>query len=95
MDLIVPTISLYKVFRRVLQQRDESLALRAAALMEQGEVVGLTPTIALSAARLSHDLRLPMADSITLATARTFDAVLWTQDTDFDGIAGVRYLPAG
>lgn len=94
-ELVVPTISLYEVFKRVLQQRDESLALQAVALMQQGTVVDLTSEIALGAARLSHALRLPMADSIMLATARAHEAVLWTQDTDFSRIAGVRYLPAG
>lgn len=33
-----------------------------------------------------------LADSIMLATARTFDAVLWTQDADFASIAGVKYV---
>lgn len=35
-----------------------------------------------------------MADSVMLATARAYDAVLWTQDADFDGMEGVRYSPA-
>jgi predicted nucleic acid-binding protein len=92
--LIVPTIGLYEVFKRVLQQRDESQALRAVAVMQQGVVVDLTTSIALNAAKLAADLRLPMADSIMLATARTHDALLWTQDVDFQGIPGVRYAPA-
>lgn len=92
--LIVPTIGLYEVFKRVLQQRDESQALRAVAVMQQGVVVDLTTSVALNAAKLAADLRLPMADSIMLATARTHDALLWTQDVDFQGIPGVRYAPA-
>lgn len=91
--LIVPTISIYEVFKRVLQQRDESAALEAVALMEQGRVVVLDSAMSMAAARLSVDLRLPMADSIILATARARDAVLWTQDADFEGIEGVRYTP--
>lgn len=47
----------------------------------------------MAAARLSADLCLPMADSIILATARAHDAVLWTQDADFEGIEGVCYTP--
>jgi predicted nucleic acid-binding protein len=89
-DLIVPVISLYEVFKRVLQQRDEGAALQAVALMRQGRVVDLSETLALSAARLSAEHRLPMADSLMLATARRFEATLWTQDKDFEGIAGVR-----
>ena len=91
-ELIVPTISLYEVFKRVLQQKDESQALKAVALMEQGTVVDLDAALALSAAKLSVDSKLPMADSIMLATARAFNAVLWTQDVDFEGMEGVRYI---
>lgn len=94
-DLVVPVISLYEVFKRVLQQRDEGAALQAVALMQQGRVVDLTPALALSAARLGVDHRLPMADSLMLATARRFEAVLWTQDVDFEGIAGVWYRAKG
>jgi predicted nucleic acid-binding protein len=89
--LVVPAVSLYEVFKRVLQQRSEDLALRAVAQMRQGRVVDLDTALALHAARLSVAHRLPMADSMILATARRHDAVLWTQDADFDGIEGVRY----
>jgi len=90
-ELLVPTISLYEVFKRVLQQRDEGDALQAVALMQQGRIVDLTVPLSLSAAHLSVEHRLPMADSIMLATARTHDATLWTQDADFEGLAGVRF----
>ena len=92
-DLIVPTVSLYEVFKRVLQQRGENDALEAVALIMQGEVVALDATLALSAAKLSADMRLPMADSIILATARSEGAVLWTQDAHFSNLDGVRYTP--
>lgn len=91
-ELVVPTISIYEVFKRVLQQRDEAAALQAAALMQQGEVVNLTAPLALNAARLSRNLALPMADSIMLATAVSRDATLWTQDADFEVIEGVKYI---
>lgn len=90
--LLVPTLCLYEVFKRVCQQRDEEAALRVVAMMEQGTVVDLDRVTALEAARLSLLHRLPMADSMVLATARRHDAVLWTQDADFEGIEGVRYL---
>ena len=89
--LVVPTLSLFEVFKRVLQQSDESTVLRAAAVMQQGTVVDLEATIALNAARLSVELRLPLADSVMLATARQHGAELWTQDADFEGIEGVQY----
>jgi predicted nucleic acid-binding protein len=92
--LVVPTISVYEVFKRILQQRDESQALRAVAMMQQGFVADLTASIALSAAKVSIDARLPMADSVMLATARAYDALFWTQDADFETFEGVRYIPA-
>lgn len=91
-ELVVPSISIYEVFKRVLQQRDESDALQAAAVMQQGMVVDLDTAIALSAAKLSVELRLPMADSVMLATARAHNATLWTQDADFKDIEGVQYI---
>ena len=91
-ELIVPTLSVYEVFKRVLQQRGEGDALQAVAVMRQGRVVDLTATIALSAARTSLDLGLPLADSIMLATARAYGAAFWTQDTDFENVPGVRFV---
>ena len=91
-DLIVPAISIYEVFKRVYQQRGEGDALQSVAMMEQGKVVELDTTLALSAAKISLDLKIPMADSIILATARSYDATLWTQDVDFKGVAGVEYM---
>jgi len=91
-DLVVPTLSVYEVFKRVLQQRGEGDALQVAAVMHQGLVVDLSAALALQAARLSLELRLPLADSVMLATARAYDATFWTQDADFERVAGVRYL---
>ena len=91
-ELVVPSISVYEVFKRVLQQRDESDALQAVAVMQQGLVVDLDFALALEAAKLSADLGLPMADSVMLATARAHNATLWTQDADFTEVEGVEYV---
>ena len=91
-QLLVPSISLLEVFKRVLQQRDEGAALQAAALMQQGDVVVLDGAIALTAARLGAELGLPLADSVILATARHYNAVVWTQDADFEGLPDVRFI---
>jgi predicted nucleic acid-binding protein len=93
-ELIVPSICVYEVFKRVLQQRSEGDALSVVATMQQGQVVNLDTTIALNAARMSVELRLPMADSVILATARAHEATLWTQDADLKGLAGVEYTEA-
>ena len=91
-SLLVPTISLLEVFKRVYQQRGENAALSAVALMRQGEVIDFDGELALAAAKLGVDQKLPLADSVMLASARRHDATLWTQDADFDGLDGVRYV---
>jgi len=89
--LLVPVICILEVFKRVYQQRGEGAALQVVAQMQQGRVVNLDAPLALAAARLSIDSKLPLADSVVLATARQHDALLWTQDADFADIPGVRY----
>ena len=91
-ELIVPTLSLYEVFKQVLQQRGEGDALQAVAAMLQGRVVDLDTDLALSAARLSVAFKLPMADSVILSAAQMHGATLWTQDADLKGIPGVEYI---
>lgn len=91
-NLMVPVICIFEVFKRVLIQRGEDKALQAIALMHQGDVVELDATAALSAAKLSVHFSLPMADSIILAVAQANQAMLWTQDGDFEGIDGVNYI---
>jgi toxin FitB len=90
-SLLVPSLSLFEVFKRVSQQRDEDEALRAIAVMEQGKVVDLDRATALEAARISIAHGIAMADSLMLATAHRHSATLWTQDSDFDGLPGARY----
>jgi predicted nucleic acid-binding protein len=92
-SLIVPTICIYEVFKTVLRQRGEDAALQAVALMKQGATVDLIDDIALLAAKISLEYKIPMADSIILATARAHKAVLWTQDQDFKDMENVNYLP--
>lgn len=91
-ELVVPSLTLFEVFKRILQQRTDADALRAVALMRQGRQVDLSDTQALGAARLSVELKLPMADSIILYTARWHGATLWTQDAHFESIPGVAFV---
>ena len=93
-ELIVPTISLYEVFKRIVQQRSENEALQVVAVMQQGKIAEMDPRTALSAARISVDNKLPLADSVMLATARLNNAVLWTQDSHFEGLPNVKYRKA-
>lgn len=91
-ELVVPTVSIFEVFKRMRQQKGNDAALKVVTAMMQGQVIDLDATLALSAAKLSTDLHLPMADSMILATARAREAELWTQDADLKGIEKVRYV---
>ncbi|MBP1719097.1 MAG: twitching motility protein PilT [Deltaproteobacteria bacterium] len=89
--LIVPTVCLYEVFKKVLQAADEAKALQAVAQMKQGRVVVLDETVALQAASISLKHKVPMADSFIYATARIYRATLWTQDAHFKGLPRVNF----
>ena len=91
--LLVPTIVLVEVTRRVLQQGDEDAALQIAAMLHQGQVVPLDSGIALSAAQLGVAHKLPLADSIIYATAKQYQATVWTMDAHFADLPNVRYVP--
>ncbi len=88
-NLIVPVISIYEVVKRILREGNEDDAKKAVQAMTQGKLVDLNFSIALDAARF----KLPTADSIIYATAQRFNATLWTQDEDFEGLPGVRHFP--
>jgi toxin FitB len=90
-NLIVPAISIFEVFKRVLQQRGEDEAIQAVALMQHGQIIELDVSLALQAAKVSLDYKLPLADSMIFATALIYKATLWTQDADFDGLPNVQY----
>jgi predicted nucleic acid-binding protein len=90
--LLVPSIAVLEVFKRVLQQRNEGAALQAVALMEQGRIIDLDLAGALEAARLGAEYRLPLADSVILAVATRHRATLWTEDSHFKGLPGVKYF---
>jgi predicted nucleic acid-binding protein len=91
-NLLVPVICIYEVFKKVLQQRGENQAQIHVGDMKHGKVIEIDESLALSAARLSAELKLPMADSLILATARAHNAILWTQDEHFKDLDGVKYV---
>lgn len=87
--LLVPVITLYEVFGKVLRERGEGEALQVASVMQSGRLIGLDGSLALEAARHA----LPLADSLIYATARRHQAVLWTQDEHFKNLPHVCYFP--
>lgn len=90
-SLVVPTITLYEVFKKVSGSEGQQAAMKAAAFMKRGRRVDLDDSLALDAAQLSLLHRLPMADAILYASARAHDATLYTFDAHFKGLAGVEY----
>jgi len=91
-SLIIPSITIYEVFKVVMRESNEKEAIQAIAAMQRGAVVDLTADLAINASRLSLTHNLPMADSIILATAYAYEATLWTQDLDFENIEGVKFF---
>ena len=90
--LIVPSVCLYEVFKVVLREKGEDQAFAAASAMQRGLVVDLDSTLALEAAALGWEERLAFADSVILASARKYQAILWTQDAHFQGKTGVKFM---
>ena len=92
-QLLVPVVVVYEVCKVLLREAGEEAALKAFGAMGRGLVTPVDARLAVSAVKLSLQHSLPMADSLILATALSHGATLWTQDADFDGIPGVRYVP--
>ena len=91
-SLIVPSITVFEVFKWILREHSEAQAIQAIAVMQRGKIVDLDSSIGIAAAQLSHALRLPMADSIILTTARQHQARLCSMDADFKGLADVELI---
>lgn len=91
--VITPTIIMYEVYKHSKRLRGEDRALDAVAAMQKTRVVPLNDELALIAADLSIEYKLPMANAIVLATARLYGAEVVTSDADFEGVPGVTYIP--
>ena len=90
-QLLVPVICIYEVFKKIVMTYGQAEAEVRIANLFKGQVVDLTAPLAMSAALLSAEYRIPMADSIILAVAREYSATLWTQDEHFEGLDFVQY----
>ena len=91
-NLLVPTICMFEVFKRLCIQQSKEAALGAIGMLYRGQLVVLSDEIALEAALLSLEHKLPLADSVILATARTYQATLWTQDEHMKNLPNVEYI---
>lgn len=92
LNLIVPTIVIYEVTKKMMVSFGEDSVIEVGTHMQRGRVIPLNDYLAISAAKISREEKLGMADSIILATARTYGATIWTQDADFKGIKEVKYF---
>ena len=90
--IIIPTIIIYEIFKKVLSERREDAAIQTVAQLKKYRSIPLDENIALSAAKISYDRKIPMADSIIYASAKRYDAVVWTQDEDFKDLPNVKYI---
>ena len=91
-EIIISVTNLYEVYKKISSEKDENEAIQAVALMQQSKVIDVTNSISILAAKLSIKFKIPMADSIIYATARRYDAIVWTQDSDFKDLEGVKYF---
>lgn len=91
-DLIVSTINIYEIYKKVLLEKDENSAIQIVGLMQQAKVIEVNSSIAIQAAKLSYEKKIPMADSIIYITAKLNNATVWTQDIDFKKLGNVKYF---
>lgn len=90
--LLVPSIIVYEVFKKLILELDEDKAIFAVAHMKQGHIVNLDTDLAIYAAKIGKDNKLAMADSIIYAITKKCNALLWTQDKHFKDLKSVKYF---
>ena len=91
-EIVVPTIVFYEIFKKTLADKGEEFALQTLGQLHKYKIVDLDEDLSLSAARISNEHKIPMADSIIYATAKKFGATIWTQDEDFKDLTNVKYV---
>jgi predicted nucleic acid-binding protein len=91
-ELMVSTINLYEVYKKILLEKDENSAIQVIGLMQQAKVINVNSSIAIQAAKLSYEQKIPMADSLIYITAKQNDGIVWTQDPDFKDLDDVKYF---
>lgn len=91
-EIVIPTIVFYEIFKKTLSDKGEESALQTIGQLHKYKIVDLDEDLSLSAARISNEHKIPMADSIIYATAKKFGATIWTQDEDFKDLPNVKYV---
>jgi toxin FitB len=91
-QLLVPAINIYEVHKVLSRKLPAGAVLTCLDVMRQGRVLDLTDRRAIAAADIAGKHKLAMADAVIYSMAREFDATLWTQDVDYDGLVGVKFF---
>lgn len=91
-DTVTPTIVVYEVYRKIKSVKGEEKALEAYAQMSRTKIVDLTSSLCLEAADISMNLKLGMADSIIVATAKAYNAQIVTSDQHLKNVNGVKFI---
>ena len=91
--LLVTSINLYEVHRVLSRKLPADLRDTCLNLMRRAPIIDFTDALAIAAAELSLKHQLAMADAAMYAMALAHQATLWTQDADYQGLAGVQYFP--
>ena len=90
--LLVPTINIFEVHKVLSRKLPAGAVQSCLDVMRQGRVLDLTDKRAVAVADIASKHKLAMADAVIYSMAREFDGTLWTQDVDYNGLVGVRYL---
>jgi predicted nucleic acid-binding protein len=91
-ELIIPTITIYEVYKKLVAEKDEKYATTIIDYMRLGTVIALDSNLSILAAQISREYKLPMADSIIYATSLQFSAILWTADKHLKDVPNVKYF---
>jgi toxin FitB len=88
-QVLVPTIVIYEVYKKLLMESGKAEADAFASNAMRRAVIPLDDVMSISAAQISLDHRLPMADAIIYASTVAQNAELVTGDPHFKGLPGV------
>ncbi len=65
---------------------------RRSSRKPEAEVLEITSQVAIEGSKISIQNKIPMADSLIIASARSVGAKIWTQDYDFKGLDNVMFF---
>lgn len=92
-ELITPTSVIAETYFKILTDINEEAAEKTLNFIKKKSVIiPIDEEIAKLAAKIKKLEKLALADAFVLATAKKFNAILLTGDSDFKNIQKVHYL---